>query len=43
VIQYRIAGRHDRAEILERLSEVIRWRLPPYHFVPKKARILAGL
>jgi len=43
VIQYRIAGRHDTAEIFDRLSEVIRWRLPPYHFVPRKARIPARL
>jgi len=43
VIQYRIAGRHDRAEICERLREVIRWRLPPYHFVPKKAKIFVRL
>ena len=41
MIKYRIAGRHDRAEIFDRLSEVIRWRLPPYHFVPKKAKTFA--
>jgi hypothetical protein len=43
VIEYKIASRHDRAEISERLREVIRWRLPPYHFVLKKAKNLAGL
>jgi len=43
VIEYRIGSRHDRAEIFDRLSEVIRWQLPPYHLVPKKAKILAGL